>query len=95
MIKYKWFAILIKKVFINDWINVIKGKRKTTLWLLEIISILGFVLNYRKCVELGSKLKNSKIKILSAYKRLVIKSDGDDSAYRDFKKKLKRNRKLI
>ena len=97
MLKSKRFAKLIKKVILNKWINVINGKKKhrLTKFFVEYVSVLGFALNYRKCMKLASKFKSNPKFILEEYKNIIIRNDGNDKAYKDFKNKLKRNRKLI
>tara|TARA_Y100001963_G_C6774511_1_gene446642 strand:+ start:518 stop:2374 length:1857 start_codon:yes stop_codon:yes gene_type:complete len=94
MLKSKWFARLIKKIIINNWISVINGKKKPlTKFFVEYISVLGFLLNYRKCMKLASKFKNNPRILLKTYKNIIIKNDGNDWAWLDFKQKLKNARK--
>lgn len=91
MLKKKWFARLIKRLILDKWINVVRGKKthKITKFFVEYVSVIGFALNYRKCMKLASKFKSNPRFILDAYKSIIIKYDGSDRAYRNFKKDLK------
>lgn len=91
MLKHKWFARFIKRTILDKWINVIKGKKKhkLTKFFVEYTSVLGFALNYRKCMKLASKFKDNPKFILDEYKNIIIANDGDDKVYVNFKKELK------
>ena len=91
MLKNKGFARFIKSIILDKWINVVKGKKKhrLTKFFVEYVSVLGFALNYRKCMKLASKFKSNPKFILNEYKNIIIANDGDDKAYINFKKGLK------
>lgn len=84
MLKNKWFAKFIKKTILNKWMNIIKGtkKHRITKFFVEYISVLGFVINYRKCMALGKKIKKDPSQILNEYQSIIIQVDGDDNVFR-------------
>ena len=91
MLKNKWFARLIKRLILDKWINVVRGTKthKITKFFVEYTSVIGFVLNYRKCMKLASKFKSNPRFILKCYKNLISKYDGSDRAYKNFTEGLK------
>ena len=62
---------------------------KITKFFVEYTSVIGFALNYRKCMKLASKFKSNPRFILKCYKDLINKYDGSDRAYKNFTKGLK------
>ena len=89
MLKYKWFAKLIKKLILNKWMQIIKKKKTNRIFkfFIEYTGVIGYFLNYKKSKELEKKI--SPKSILKCYKKLIIKYDGNDKAYKNFTKGLK------
>lgn len=91
MLKNKKFANIVKRLILNKWMNIIKGKKRhrLTKFFVEYTSVIGFAFNYRKCMKLASKFKKNPRFILQEYKSIIIENDGSDKAYVNFKKGLR------
>lgn len=91
MLKNKRFAKLIKRFILDKWINVIKGKKshRITKFFVEYTSVIGFALNYSKCMKLAAKFKSNPRFILDEYRNIITKIDGTDKAYKNFKRNMK------
>ena len=60
---------------------------KSLKFFIEYTGVIGFFLNYKKSKELEKKI--SPKSILKCYKKLIIKYDGNDKAYKIFTNGLK------
>ena len=69
--------------------QIIKKKKTNRVFkfFMEYTGVIGFFLNYKKSKELEKKI--SPKSILKCYKKLIIKYDGNDKAYKNFTKGLK------
>ena len=78
MLKHKWVAKLMKKLVLDKWLGVIKGKRfPITKFIVEYIGLIGFIFNYKRAMALGKRLKGNPKLILQAYKDLIrLKEEG-------------------
>jgi len=78
MLKYKWIAKLMKKLVLDKWLGVIKGKKfPITKFIVEYIGLIGFIFNYKRAIALGKRLKGNPKLILQAYKDLIkLKEEG-------------------